>query len=220
MQNGRCRNHGGLHPKGLNHHSTKHGRYSKYLPKGLLERYQEAEHDPDLLSVKSEVSLLQARIGELVQRLYSGESGSLWQELKEAWAGFESAYAAKDVNAIPNWLNQLRNLIQRGHGAEVAWREVAEAIDRKTKVASHEWKRLVDMKQILTAEQATLFAMTILEVITRHTPEKDRRSLMAREIDKLLLSRGFGDDRDDEDPEPRPRVLEHVPAEPALPTAP
>ena len=68
MVNGRCNLHGGKTPIGAALPQFKTGRYSKYLPARLAERYHEAERDPELLSLRSELALVQARLAELISK--------------------------------------------------------------------------------------------------------------------------------------------------------
>lgn len=48
--------------------SQTHGRYSKYLPTGLATKYEECRRDPYLLSLKEEISLMDALIQETTER--------------------------------------------------------------------------------------------------------------------------------------------------------
>src|SRR3990172_10824938 len=64
-----CTVHGGLTPSGPASANYKHGRYSRYLPARLAERYLEAESDPELLSLRSELALVQATLAGLFGKL-------------------------------------------------------------------------------------------------------------------------------------------------------
>lgn len=52
MVNGRCRNHGGLTPKGIASPNYKHGRYSRHLPNHLRDQYYETHNDPEITKLK------------------------------------------------------------------------------------------------------------------------------------------------------------------------
>jgi hypothetical protein len=186
MANGRCRMHGGKSLAGVASGTFKTGRYSKVLPTRLAQSVREAENDPELLSVRSEVALLHGRVSELVQRLYTGESGNLWNSLRTAWSSFEAANEAKDKDAIAASLHQLRNLIQQGTRDEESWAELVKTIDAKTKIAQAEWKRLVDLRQVLTAERATVFAVALLDAVLRHVQDPPQRRAIAIEFQHLM----------------------------------
>jgi len=71
----RCRLHGGASlPAGPMHPTYKHGRYSKGgIPKGLREHLERAEADPDLMSLREEIVVIQAVIAERLAGI--GEGG-------------------------------------------------------------------------------------------------------------------------------------------------
>ena len=77
-----CYNHGGASPVGAASPQFKNGRYSKFLPERLRDRYQEAQRDPEILVLRDEVALADARLADLLTRVDAGESGALWKEVK------------------------------------------------------------------------------------------------------------------------------------------
>src|SRR3954465_9212974 len=81
MPNGRCRMHGGKSLAGPASPSFTTGRHSKYLPRRLLARYQEMAHDAELLALRDEIALIDARIADVLGRVESGESSRIWREL-------------------------------------------------------------------------------------------------------------------------------------------
>lgn len=72
MANGRCRMHGGKSTGA----PLIHGRYSKHLKGDLLARYERSRNDPDLLSLREEVSVLDALISEIVDEIERDPHGS------------------------------------------------------------------------------------------------------------------------------------------------
>jgi hypothetical protein len=81
MRNGRCRMHGSCTPVGSASGAFKTGRYSKYMPKRLLERYEEAMGDPNLLALADEIALVDARAQELVEQLDASAGPERWSDL-------------------------------------------------------------------------------------------------------------------------------------------
>src|SRR5436305_15207335 len=80
-----CRLHGGASLRGVAHPNFAHGRYSKCLPDRLIGRYEAAQRDPELVAMRDEIALVDVRIGELLSRLDSGESGATWALLRQRW---------------------------------------------------------------------------------------------------------------------------------------
>src|SRR5918992_3542816 len=73
-----CSMHGGKSLVGPAVNTYRSGRHSRYLPVRMAAKYQEAEHDPELLSLRDQIALVDARLADLLARVDTGESGSLW----------------------------------------------------------------------------------------------------------------------------------------------
>lgn len=68
--NGRCRVHGGATPSGPASPHFRHGRHSVVTKEfsAFNAHYQRALADPDLLALDSEIAMIDARIGDLMER--------------------------------------------------------------------------------------------------------------------------------------------------------
>ena len=166
----RCKLHGGAsHPGGPSHHLFKDGRYSKFLPAGIAERYEASLRDPDLLSARSDIALLDARLKILCEQFLTGECFEVWQSLSEAWGELQSANrrlrenagdggdpnaAAKAREQSAAALNRIGEAIRSGSKEQEVWGEVVQAIKDRAAVSSIEHRRMVDLQQLLTIEQA------------------------------------------------------------------
>jgi Spy/CpxP family protein refolding chaperone len=195
MANGRCRVHGGKNLAGVSHPQFKHGRYSKVIPERLRAQYEEAQDDPDLLSTREDVAFLQARIADLSQRLNSGESGQTWQNLRREWSCYRRAAAEAsrlsgserseaEVRSRTH-LEAVNRLISAGATEAQNWEELGKALNQKTRLAKAEWNRLVDMKQLLTAEQAYTLVHRLLAAVLTHVSDKVTRRAIAREFQQI-----------------------------------
>src|SRR5262249_6908633 len=68
----RCRLHGGSTPAGIASPHFRHGkrsRYFRHLPKEIGEHYQAALHDEQLVSLREQLALLEARMLEVAGKL-------------------------------------------------------------------------------------------------------------------------------------------------------
>lgn len=64
--------------------AIQRGRHSRYLPRRLMETYQRGMTDPDLLALRDEIVLLDARINDLlkeVRKQDSKESTKTWRQI-------------------------------------------------------------------------------------------------------------------------------------------
>src|SRR5262245_19691930 len=91
MPNGRCSKHGGKSLVGPAAPGFRHGRYSKLLPVQLAARFDEAKADPELLGLRDEIALVDARIADVLERMERGESSKTWSNLQYCARGLRKA---------------------------------------------------------------------------------------------------------------------------------
>ena len=173
MKNGRCRIHGGKSvPPGLAHHSTTAGgRYSKYLPARLAAKYQDALNSKELLSLRDDVAICETRIGELLERVESGESGTVWQRLQELNTAFQDAQRAHDVAGMQKCLIKLQETLTLGSDDYAAWAELHKMWETRRRLTDTELKALVAHQQILTTEQMLIAIGLIEQIMYRRVTE-------------------------------------------------
>jgi hypothetical protein len=64
-----CLAHGGRTPRGAASPNFKTGRYSRSLPGHLVAAYEQVLHDPALMSLRDEIALTDAMIGETLSQI-------------------------------------------------------------------------------------------------------------------------------------------------------
>jgi hypothetical protein len=181
-----CRFHGGRTPRGPALPQFKTGKYSKLLPSRLLARYREAERDPELLSLHSELALIDARLVDLLKRVDTGESGALWATLKKEYEEFRLHRAAGDIPKMHVSIARLDALMDRAVQDHSAWQEIGEKIEQRRKLAMSETQRLIGLRQMLTCEQAMLLAGVIVDIVTRHVPDKQALSHIVADLQQVM----------------------------------
>ena len=186
MDNGRCRMHGGKHPKGMAHYNYKEGKYSKALPQRMREAYQDAIDDPQLLEQRAQVAILDARLLDLLSRVDTGESGALWQALKERRLEQRAARMVGDIAKQTAAINAILELIDRGHADYRAWSELQSVLEQRKRLIESERKRLVEMQQMVTSQQAMGLISAIIESVRRNVT--DRAALAAIQTDIIRLT--------------------------------
>ena len=184
-----CRLHGGKSLGGIMSPMAKNLKWSKYAPKRLYRQYEETVNDPELLSLRHEVGLVDARIGDLLSRVDGGESGALWAAAKETMANFTAAKSAKDAVLMAQYIDELETLINRGLSDHAMWTEIINSIRVRKELVDTERRRLVDMQKVLTAEQATVFAYRLLAIIDENVTDKSVKLKIALGI-RALLAKG------------------------------
>lgn len=182
----RCRMHGGKSLAGIASPSLKTGRYSKYLPDRLMERYQSALTDGDLLAMSEEIALVDARLADLLARVDTGESGAAWSGIAEAAGEIRKAMRTGDNIKTYAALMELELLVEQGAGDYAAWGELQSLIQQRRALVESERKRLVEMQQTMTVNQAMTLVTALLESVRTHVTDRDALSAISTDISLLL----------------------------------
>lgn len=184
-ENGRCRYHQGQ-AAGVLHPKFKHGRYSTGLPQGLEDRIGRAAADPDRLGYEREIMLIDARISELIERAPSGESGEAWKQLHRTWKEFEKFRAAGDVVRMQALLEEFGRPLREGLKDHLGWSEIGEMLDRRARFVELERKRLEQLSNYITADQAMTLIRTVFDVISRHVSDQPTLDAIGAELEQLV----------------------------------
>lgn len=169
---GRCRFHGGNTPSGIASPNYKGRGYSKNLPTRMLEYYQNAIDDPDLLNMSPDISLLVARVEELKSRTNTDTSYTYWQKVREAFA--KHAKARKNPNKpgalemMKEALEEMEENIIRGSADSAIWKEIMAVEEQIRKTKASEIKRRQAAESIITEQQfRTLMGFIVTSIQTR-----------------------------------------------------
>lgn len=181
----RCNLHGGKTPRGHALPHTKTGRYSKHLPTRMAARYLEAETDGELISLRSDVALLDARIADLLARVDSGESGRIWSDTKAAFEALRKANREHDTAKATEALFELDRLITRGQTDYATWAEVVNLVEQRRRTVDSERKHLQQMGQLVAVEQMMVLAGALLASVKQHVSDRDTLQLITTDFTRL-----------------------------------
>lgn len=152
MANGRCFLHGGRSLSGPAHPNWKHGRRSKFLPKDLRQRYEEALNDPNLSDLTEDLALIESRINLLMEQLETGGSARLWTDLNTAWRGFLQAMSGQDENDQRLALQAVGQLISRGDDQGHTWGELYALIEQRRRLSESKQRIAVQAQQVIAID--------------------------------------------------------------------
>jgi hypothetical protein len=181
-----CQVHGGVTPSGVASPHWKTGAQSRIMPTRLLERYGESLTDPDLLALRKEIALCDARLDDLLQRVDTNEAGALWSGLRQAYNNLTAANDAGDAVAAASALNDIGRYISRGQGDYAAWGEIAHWQEHRRRLSETEAKRLVSMQQMISSEKAMALITSIGLIIKRHVTDRDALRAIVQELRALI----------------------------------
>lgn len=186
MPNGRCYFHGGKNLGGIASPTFKHGRYSKFLPVRLLATYKASLSDPDLLALREQVAVLDARLVDVLKRVDTGESSRLWRQLRAAHGALLDARARSDTAAMAARLNDLGGLIGEGVADYAAWADVRALIQERRQVVESERKRMVEMQMMITSDRAMVLLAAVVDTIRRHVTDRSTLAAISADIGSLV----------------------------------
>jgi hypothetical protein len=186
MANGRCRMHGGKSLAGVASATFKDGRYSKYMPARLMARYHESEQDTELLNLKAEVSLVDARLADLLSRVDSGEAKTLWEKARKVNQEIQKAVHDENYGRLLMQCSELDYLIGSGLADHEAWYEIQALLDQRRKLVESERKRLVEMQQMVSAASAMTLATALLEAVRRNVTDRAVLTAVQSDFNRLV----------------------------------
>ncbi|MEM7133452.1 MAG: HGGxSTG domain-containing protein [Chloroflexota bacterium] len=188
MPNGRCRMHGGKSLAGKDSATFKTGRYSKYLPERLAARYEEAQNDDDLIMMRDEIALLDARLAELVEGIGKNKPWIMWDMLRNHWVALDKARKEDDGEKILEYVDAIGAIIQSGGDDANSWDEIYTAVGHRKSLVESERKRLVEMQQMITAERAYLLVTSLVDIVREHVSDKSVMAAIASDARRLVSS--------------------------------
>ena len=177
--------HGGTSKSGIASGTFKTGRYSKHLPTRMAARYLEAESDGELISLRSDVALLDARIADLLARVDTGESGRIWSETRAAFNDLRAANRKGDQAAATAAFMQLDQLISDGQTDYATWAEVVNLVEQRRRTVDSERKHLQQMGQLVAVEQMMVLAGALLASVKQHVSDRDTLQLITTDFTRL-----------------------------------
>jgi len=180
-----CYMHGGATPKGIAAPQTTHGRYSKYLPKRLLERYHAATQDEQLLVLRDEIAVVESRLGDLLARVDTGEAGAAWKAIRKAHDDLDDAINSVDSARMQAALRDMERVIGRGMADYAAWNEVYALLEQRRKLVESERKREIEAQQHITTEEALLLVQALLDSVRRNVTDQAARTAIQSEFIQL-----------------------------------
>lgn len=189
----KCHMHGGKTPAGIASPHYRTGRYSDHLPTRMASRYAESKNDAQLLELRDEVSLIDARIVDLLGRVDTGESGKVWKELKAAHSELVEANAKGDSIGIVTAMYRIGTLIGEGADDYAAWNEVLTVVEQRRRMVESERKRLVELQQTLTIDQAMLMIGALTGIIRAHVTDTRTLAAISADFDRIIEVEAVGE---------------------------
>jgi hypothetical protein len=177
--------HGGATPLGPASPHWTDGRYSKILPARLLARYHEATQDQEMLALRSEIALTDARLAEVLGKVDTGESSRVWKALGAAYAKLKTAQLIGDEVGERHAIASLGALIVSGHSDWAAWADVRQLVQERKALVESERKYMIEAQYMIAVDQAMATMGLLVDAVRRHVTDQDTLRAVTDEFARL-----------------------------------
>jgi hypothetical protein len=178
-----CRIHGGTSLQGMAAPSFKDGRYSRYLPERMVDRYRHAARDPNLLGLREDVALLDSRLADLLGRVDTGESGARWKTVKSAYSVWRKKCDTEEADVL---LETLQTAIFAGYSDMEAWDAIHMVLGQREKLVASERKAMVEAQQMVSVDQAMNLVRQIVDSVRQHVSDRDALASISADVGRLI----------------------------------
>jgi hypothetical protein len=182
-----CYHHGGKSLAGRDSPSFKTGRFSKYLPDRLAEKYQEALSDPELISLNNELALVDSQLTTQLEQWHeTGMNSGGWERARNLFRDFRRHTNAGEHARALDDLESLRILLDEANENVTAWKFVGELIEQRRRLVETERKRLSDEDHAVAIDKLVLFMAALLDIIRRRIPDEQIQREIANDVRVLM----------------------------------
>lgn len=142
----------------------------KALPQRLRASFLASVNDPEILSVRSELGLVDSRVVELIERITSGESVDVIKQARDLARSILVEVQKKQPN-IPHIADEAGNLDVLLTGRiddDANWATIRDTIESRRKLTDTE-RKLLEMRQaVVDSKQLQAIIAMLLTSITLH----------------------------------------------------
>lgn len=178
----KCYHHGGKSLKGIASPVYQAKGFSKYIPVGLIDTFNEFRADPDKLVMDEQIAIVDTYMAQLLESLGDYSSPELWEQLQQQVVEYRKA---KD-DERKNLLAYIFETIEAGASYVSKWDTLHKALEQRRKLVADERKRRIEAEQTIDVEQAMLIVTGLLESVRRNV--NDRDTLTAIQADFIQLT--------------------------------
>jgi len=94
-----------------------------------------------------------------------------------------------DMSAIASSVKNIGDVIDRGNTDNEIWQEMMSAFQDKRKLSDTERKRLNDMKQMMTNEQAMALMAFVVSTIKKHVTDTQILAAISQDINAFVAKK-------------------------------
>lgn len=184
LENGRCKLHGGHSPNGLDHPRTKHGSYSKYIPKELMSKYRDSQDNEELLSLRDETALITTRIMQLVEDVEERSGALKTRDMIRTYRNWQSA-KRKGLDSADMLQVDFEDAIEDIEKDMKVWDDIGNMVNLKRRLVDSEQKKMNNMAQYIPVEKVMLLIGALMDIVVKEVERREGVLLNAKEVEEL-----------------------------------
>jgi hypothetical protein len=162
---------------------------SKYTVPRYAAKYLEMIKDPELLSQRETIAIIDMRIQELLDRIDHDKSDKRWLAVMKAWAEYKGARGT--IKETEKYI-ALDNLMEAAEHDYESWRQIFSAFDVQRKVKESEMKRLKEMNMMLNVEEAMKLSAGLLNAVLEVVDDPRALQSIRTKFIRLIGDAGVG----------------------------
>lgn len=179
----KCRHHGGKSLKGIAHPNFQGRGHTKNFPKGLLDSYNRAMSDPDILNLKHEMATVHAVSEDTLRKINGGESADKWRLLKRYVKQYRNA---ADREGEEDAFDLIEQCVNDGSVDFAARTVVLKAVDQYRKLHDSTIKKMQATGGTFTGEQVLHLIMTFMLGVKRIVQDRSQLNAIADLYDSIV----------------------------------
>lgn len=137
----------------------------------MMDRWESALADPELISLYAEIALTDGRIGDLFRKLRENETEEAAKLARALLAMAQTALNDDKPEDAKGHVDRCVQALESLMGEQGTWLEIYELLDLRRRLMNTELKRVQMLEGTLTQAQAHALFMTILLGIEREIPD-------------------------------------------------
>lgn len=187
-KSGACRRHGGKSLAGPASPRWKDGEHSSYrfIPTQLREHYALAERNPDLLTFREDVKLIESRLNQLMHELEAQAPGSkVWERASKAFKDFNRARAKADVNGMNDALQRMAEADQESITNRALWHDIQRLLKDRMRLIEAEQKRIKNAAQNVPVDEVFQLLDEVVSSLKRNVTNRAEMAKVVAEIRSL-----------------------------------
>lgn len=186
---GYCKYHGGRIPVGVRSPHFVTGKHSKYLPKKILEKYNEAFLLDDPYSNRDEIALLDARVMMLTQQMQVTDNEEIISSVAAIRLAVDDYIKDNDKEKDPKVLlkiaDEVSEILDNFANERRRWYEIYDVLENRRRLTESEVKRDALAQHQISENQAVVLIAAIVDIMKRHIDDRNTFNSIAAEISNL-----------------------------------